>query len=70
MRKKQEHFTPSDDQLVSDILEIANKERRSKSEMIDILLHQAVKERNRKKLAKEKIHTTSNTADMVPSNPK
>jgi len=49
MRKKQEHFTPSDDKLIPEIVEIAERERRSKSEMIDILLHQAVKERNRKR---------------------
>jgi hypothetical protein len=49
MRVKQEHFTPSDEQLIKDILEIALRERRSKSEMIDILLHSAVKERNRKR---------------------
>lgn len=49
MRTKQEHFTPSDEQLISDILEIAEREHRSKSEMIDILLHAAVKERNRKR---------------------
>lgn len=54
MRTKQEHFTPSDEDLIPAILEIADRERRSKSEMIDILLHQAVKERNRKrKNAKE-----------------
>lgn len=49
MRKKQEHFTPSDEELIPNILEIAVRERRSLSEMIDILLHAAVKERNRKK---------------------
>lgn len=49
MRRKQEHFTPSDDQLIIDIREIAERERRSKSEMIDILLHAAVRERNRKR---------------------
>lgn len=53
MKQKQESFTPSDEQLIPEIMEIANRERRSRSEMIDILLHAAVKERNRKK---KKIH--------------
>lgn len=52
MRKKQEHFTPSDQNLIPEILEIAERERRSLSEMIDILLHAAVRERNRKKVKK------------------
>lgn len=46
---KQESFTPSDTDLIPNIMVIANREKRTKSEMIDILLHQAVKERNRKK---------------------
>jgi len=49
MRKKQEHFTPSDEELIPQIQEIAIRERRSLSEMIDILLHAAIKERNRKR---------------------
>lgn len=58
MRKKQEHFTPSDDQLIPDIQEIMKRSKvDSLSQMIDVLLHQAVKERNRKKLAKEKNNT-------------
>lgn len=55
---KQESFTPSDTQLMVDIDELRAKNNNiSRSKMIDILLHQAVKERNRKKLAKEKSHT-------------
>lgn len=51
---KQESFTPSTDTLIPEIMKIAERETRSKSEMINILLHQAVKERNRKrKNAKE-----------------
>lgn len=49
---KQESFTPTDEQLIQDILEIAERERQTKSKMIDILLHAAVKERNRKKIKK------------------
>ena len=58
MRKKQEHFTPSDDHLISDIEEIRKRSKMSSlSQMIDILLHQAVKERNRKK--KKNVDTPS-----------
>ena len=49
MRKKQINFTPSDENLIVEITEISTRERRSVSEMIDILLHQAVRERNRKR---------------------
>lgn len=61
MRKKQEHFTPSNENLIPSIIEIAKRERRSLSEMIDILLHQAVKERNRKRAKKD--NTSDNTSN-------
>lgn len=46
---KQESFTPTDEQLIPDILEIADRFKQTKSKMIDILLHEAVKEKNRKR---------------------
>ena len=48
---KQESFTPTDDQLLIDIDEIRlNRYNNiSRSKMIDILLHEAVKEKNRKR---------------------
>lgn len=65
MRKKQEHFTPSDVDLIPSILEIKSRTKgvASLSQMIDILLHQAVKERNRKKLASKKDNTEHNTSN-------
>lgn len=66
MRKKQEYFTPSDDELIPVILEIAQRERRSLSEMIDILLHQAVKERLRKRAKKD--NSQYNSPNMVQGN--
>jgi hypothetical protein len=67
MRVKQEHFTPSDEELMQIIGEFAVKERRSKSEMIDILLHQAIKERLRKRNAK-KVHTGCYTSNVYQNN--
>ena len=46
---KQETFTPTDEQLIPDIMEIALRFKQTKSKMIDILLHEAVKEKNRKR---------------------
>lgn len=52
---KQEGFTPTDDELIPAILEIAEREKQTKSKMIDLLLHAAVKERNRKKKKPTKV---------------
>ena len=54
---KQESFTPTDDQLIPDILEIAARFKQTKSKMIDILLHEAVKEKNRKRKNGKKSST-------------
>ena len=51
---RQESFTPTDDQLMPDILEIAARFKHTKSKMIDILLHEAVKEKNRKRKSAKK----------------
>jgi metal-responsive CopG/Arc/MetJ family transcriptional regulator len=53
---KQETFTPTDDQLIKDIDEIRKNTSLSRSKMIDLLLHQAVKVRfkdRKRKNAKE-----------------
>ncbi len=42
-------FTSTTDFIEREVEEIRIKEKRTRSEMIDILLRQAVKERNRKK---------------------
>jgi hypothetical protein len=52
---KQESFTPTDDQLMIDVLEIAERFKQTKSKMIDILLHDAVKEKNRKRKTPKKV---------------
>lgn len=65
--RKQESFTPSDENLIPDILEIADREHRSKSEMIDILLHLAVKEKNRKRHGK-KVHSQHNASNIHSNN--
>lgn len=57
-------FTASEEFIKGKVQEIADSQNRSLSEMINILLHQAVKERNRKKinaLAKKDIHPLRNT---------
>ena len=48
---KQESFTPTDEQLLKDIddIRINRYNNLSRSKMIDILLHEAVKEKNRKR---------------------
>lgn len=56
MKIQQESFTPTDG-LMDEINKIADRELRSKSEMINILLHQAVKERNRKRKNAKEVHT-------------
>lgn len=64
MKRAQYSFS-SDEQLISQVDEIAGRESRSRSDMINLLLAQAIKERERqrnKKRAKE-IHTTDNSAD-------
>ena len=50
---KQESFTPTDHYLIPEIVQIAEREKQTKSKMIDILLHAAVKERNRKRVSKK-----------------
>ncbi len=51
-------FTSEKDFIEQEVDSIALKERRTRSEMIDLLLRQAVKERNRKKKrATEKVHS-------------
>ncbi len=42
-------------EFIEEIDAIAKKERRSRSEIIDMLLRQAIKERNRKKVKKKEI---------------
>lgn len=50
-------FSTKNTGLISDIDVLADRTGNSRSQMIAVLLQQAIKERNRKKLAKEKIHT-------------
>ena len=52
----------SDESLIKEVDEIANREIRSRSEMIDLLLRLAVKEKNRKRNGK-KVHISDNTTD-------
>lgn len=42
-------FTSDEDFIRNEVDEIAKREKRTRSEMIDILLRQATKERNRKR---------------------
>jgi metal-responsive CopG/Arc/MetJ family transcriptional regulator len=51
-----------DMELISEIDELANKDDRSRSGMIVLLLQQAVKERNRKRNAK-KLHIQNQPTD-------
>ncbi len=55
-------FTSTEPFVRGEIQAIADKENRSLSEMIDILLRQAVKERYRKRIAK-KVHIQDNSTD-------
>jgi len=50
-------FTSDKDFIEKTIDEIAKKAKRTRSEMIDILLHYAVKEKNRKKKSATKVHS-------------
>lgn len=52
-------FTSTEPFVRGEIQAIADKENRSLSEMIDILLRQAVKERYRKRIAKNSIQDQS-----------
>ncbi len=56
-------FTSTDPFIKGEVQAIADKENRSLSEMIDILLRQAVKERYRKRIAK-------NSLQDQPANPR
>lgn len=55
-------FTSSKLFIEGEVEAIRQKENRTRSEMIDILLHQAVRERLRKRNAK-KIHIQNNPTD-------
>ena len=50
--------------LSNDIIRIADKDKRTFSQTVSLLLHQSVKERNRKKIAKQKNSTEHNTTDL------
>lgn len=62
--RKQESFTPSDDQLIVDIDGLRGS-RTSRSEMIDILLHAAVKERMRQRIKNAKKGNPQHNAANV-----
>lgn len=55
-------FTSTELFIEGEVEAIRQKENRTRSEMIDILLHQAVKERNRKKNAK-KVQVPNHSAN-------
>ncbi len=57
----------SDKQLIDNVDEIANRESRTRSEMIDLLLRLAVKEKNRKRNGK-KDNSQHNTGNMGSGN--
>lgn len=61
----------SDEQTIRKVDEIAEREKRSRSEMINLLLESAIKERERNRLkgkrAKE-VHTDNNPENLGESN--
>ena len=62
-------FTSTEPFIKGEVQAIADKENRSLSEMIDILLHRAVKERYRKIIKKnEQIHIQDNPPDQCQVN--
>ena len=50
----------SEPEFIKEVDEMAEKENRSRSQMIDILLRLAVKERNRKKKPNQKVSVSGN----------
>jgi predicted transcriptional regulator len=60
----------SEEDFIKEVDELAEKESRSRSVMIDLLLHQAVKERSRKKNAKRKDNTEPNAFNLGKGNAK
>lgn len=52
-------FTSTESFVKGEIQPIADREMRSLSEMINILLHQAVKERQRKRIGKNSIQNNA-----------
>lgn len=56
-------FSTQNDVLIKEIDSLSSKESRSRSEMIELLLTQAVKERFRKKNAKQKNNTEHYTSN-------
>jgi len=56
-------FTSDKEFIETTVQEIADRESRSLSKMIDILLHQAVKERNRKKKDAKNIQVSDQSAN-------
>lgn len=59
-------FTSDKEFIETTVQEIADRESRSLSKMIDILLHQAVKERNRKKKDAKNIQVSDQPANSRP----
>lgn len=57
-------FTSEQQFIEVELQEICDREKRSRSEMIDILLRRAVKEIQRKRNAKQKNSTEHHSADM------
>lgn len=55
-------FSSTESFIKGEVQALADKEKRSLSEMIDILLRQAVKERYRKRIAKA-VHIQDNTSN-------
>lgn len=57
----------SEEDLIAKVDEVAKRESRSRSEMINLLLQAAIKERERnrvkKQRAKEELHTEDNPTD-------
>lgn len=58
-------FTSTESFIEGEVEAIRQKENRTRSEMINILLHQAVRERNRKKNAK-KVQVPNHSANECP----
>ncbi len=56
-------FSSEKEFMETEVFQLALRERRSKSEMIDILLHQAIKERNRKRKNAKSTQVSDNTTN-------
>ncbi len=57
----------SEEQLIRQVDELAEKDNRSRSEMISILLQVAVKEKTRKRIAK-KVYPEHNASNVYQNN--